>query len=121
MLTGTASAATFSMVTNHFIAERSSLAYRTWLYPTQGEWRASPSYKPSKPYRRLWTLKEEETVQLLYPSGMATQEIADQLGRSISSVRAKARQLGVRRPLRGKAVTDAVSPPPPRISRLICQ
>jgi len=99
------------MVTNHFTAERSSLAYRTWLYPTQEDWKTSPSYKPSKPYRRLWTLKDEETVQLLYPTGMPTREIADRLGRSIGSLRAKARQLGVRRPPRGKIATNAIPPP----------
>lgn len=97
MLTGIASATSFTMVTNDTSVKRALLAYETWLYPTQGEWRASSSYKPKQSRRRLWTLDDERTVKLSYPTKTPVKEIATQLGRSIGSIRAKARQLGVRR------------------------
>jgi len=103
------------MVTNHISTPRSLIAYQPWLIGTQSEWKASPFYKPVKPRRRLWTLHDEEIVVRLYPTTMPTRDIAEQLDRSIGSLRAKARQLGVRRPSRGKASDDAALPPPPHV------
>jgi len=107
------------MVTNNFTAERTQLAYQTWLYQTEDEWKASPSYIPSRTRRRLWTLADEKTVQLLYPTKMPSHEIADKLGRSVGSVRAKARQLGVRRPLRGKSARGALTGTPTLTNLLV--
>ncbi|MFC0512063.1 MULTISPECIES: hypothetical protein [Asaia] len=81
---------------------------------TLSEWKASPFYKPAKPQRRLWTLRDEEVVARLYPTPMPSRDIAKQLDRSIGSLRAKARQLGVRRPSRVNA--SAVARPSPTSS-----
>ena len=102
MLAEIAPAASFSLVTNDASVKRSLLAYQPWLYPNREEWRASASYKPVPPRRRLWTMKDELTVQRSYPTEMPVRDLAVALGRSIGSIRAKARQLGVRRRPRGK-------------------
>lgn len=108
---------TFVNVTNHVNAARSLLAYQPWLIGTQSEWKASPFYKPAKPRRRLWTLNDEKLVARLYPTSIATRDIAGRLDRSIGSIRAKARQLKVRRPSRGKSSESGV-PTSPNIQDL---
>lgn len=111
MLTGIASAAAFSMVTKDASVKRSLLAYQRWLYPTQGDWRASEDYKPAPSRRRLWTIKDEATVKLSYPTKTPVRDIAARLGRSIGAVRAKARQLSVRRrPIGDCASMDVQQP-----------
>lgn len=90
-------------------------ALTTTLYETIGEWRASPHYRPEPKRRvRFWLCHEEEFLVQSYPTAMPARQIAEELGRSLGAVRAKARALGVRRPLRGRAAdaAGALTPPP---------
>ena len=57
-----------------------------------------------RPPRRSWENAEVETLRLRYPAPTSTTaDIAADLNRSVGSVRAKARRLGLRRPPRRKA------------------
>ncbi|MFT8644663.1 MAG: hypothetical protein ABF821_12590, partial [Gluconacetobacter sp.] len=79
------------------------------LYETLGEWRASAHYTHNewKP-TRFWRRDEEDLLERVYPTAKPVTDIATDLGRSVSAIRAKARSLGLRRPLRGRAA-DAAS------------
>lgn len=90
-------------------------ALPTTIYDTIGAWRASPAYRPEQKRRiRFWLQHEEEFLVQFYPTAMPARQIAEELGRSLGAVRAKARTLGVRRPLRGRAAdaAEALTPPP---------
>lgn len=55
----------------------------------------------ARPSTRYWMWRDEQILESHYPSETPVADIATALGRSISSVRAKARALGLRRPRGG--------------------
>lgn len=62
-----------------------------------------------RPQQRFWMSRDEAILERYYPSSTPVREISEALDRSVSSVRAKARQLGLKRPSRSLTTARAVN------------
>lgn len=60
--------------------------------------RDTPRHNPARSHRTCWTARQQSEMIRLYAAGLSLREIGDRLGKSWTSIAAKRKALGLKRP-----------------------